>query len=91
MKLSDTLKSVQQSDAHDWGSSFKVVNGEIKILSQTYHYDMRSNTSAKNRIRNFMTRAGKPSLVKTYKCIHSPGSQIPVKVPTSYYSFMARI
>lgn len=43
------------------GSSFKLVNGKFRMLSQEYHYKYRPSNSVENIVRNFLTSAGKPS------------------------------
>ena len=43
------------------GSGFKLVNGQWRMLSQRYHYDLRSWNSAENVGRNALTILGRPS------------------------------
>ena len=42
------------------GSTFKLVNGKFQMLSQEYHYRLRSNNSLENVGRNIMNELGKP-------------------------------
>ena|GEM_PF-7016632 len=43
------------------GSCFKIVNGQFRMLSQSYHYDMRPFNSVENVGRNILTYLGRPS------------------------------
>lgn len=43
------------------GTSFEVVGpSQVRVIDQLYHYQYRSNNSAENMIRNFMTWFGLP-------------------------------
>ena len=43
------------------GSCFKLVNGQWRMLSQDYHYDIRDWNTAENIGRNILTIVGRPS------------------------------
>ena len=43
------------------GTSFVVINSKtVRVMDQKYHYDLRPNNSFENRIRNWLTKRGKP-------------------------------
>lgn len=61
------LKLPWETAATYGGTSFKVIGpNTVEVLDQKYHYEMRSNNSVKNVIRNIATKIGYPTTMELY-------------------------
>ena len=58
------------------GSLFKLVNGSWQMLSQPYHYDMRTWSGVENIGRNILTIMGDPSLTIRPSQMNVIGGQV---------------